>query len=315
MEAGEKRTKAGGGFMSMESGKYESGGREDYLRQSPEVAARFATLRERPTILQVNGLGRTFGSHAALQNISFEVRRREFISVLGASGCGKSTLIRIVAGLENPTAGEILLDGKAIHGPGPDRGMVFQGYTLFPWLSVKKNVMFGLQMSGKSAFDAESEAREWIALVGLSKFENAYPHQLSGGMKQRVAIARALANRPRILLMDEPFGALDAQTRAQMQSYLLEIWRNVDVTILFITHDLDEAVYLSDRILVLGTNPSRVLEVIENPVPRPRSREQFISTEFLATYRRIAELIHPPGAESQERVHIPRMTMAGDDVE
>lgn len=287
----------------------------DYREQSPAVAERFARLRERPVILEVKELGRTFGNHAALQNISFEVRRREFLSVLGASGCGKSTLIRIVAGLESPTSGDILLDEKPVRGPGPDRGMVFQGYTLFPWLTVKRNVMFGLRMSGKSAFEAESEAREWIALVGLSKFENAYPHQLSGGMKQRVAIARALANRPRILLMDEPFGALDAQTRSQMQAYLLEIWRNVDVTILFITHDLDEAVYLSDRILVLGTNPSRVLEVIENPVPRPRSRGQFVAPEFLATYRRISELIHPPQAETQERISIPRLTMVGDDVE
>jgi NitT/TauT family transport system ATP-binding protein len=288
----------------------------EYRRQSPGVAERFARLRERPVILEVKELGRTFGTHAALHNISFEVRRREFLSVLGASGCGKSTLIRILAGLETPTAGDVLLDGKTVRGPGRDRGMVFQGYTLFPWLTVKKNVMFGLRMGGKSAFEAESEAREWIALVGLSKFENAYPHQLSGGMKQRVAIARALANRPRILLMDEPFGALDAQTRAQMQAYLLEIWRNVDVTILFITHDLDEAVYLSDRILVLGTNPSRVLEVIENPVPRPRSREQFVSPEFLATYKRISDLIHPPEAEAaQERIAIPRLTMAGDDVE
>jgi len=174
-----------------------------------------------------------------------------------------------------------------------------------------------LRMSGNSAFDSESEAREWIALVGLSKFENSYPHQLSGGMKQRVAIARALAARPRILLMDEPFGALDAQTRAQMQTYLLEIWRNVDVTILFITHDLDEAVYLSDRILVLGANPSRVMEVLENPVPRPRRREQFVSPEFLAAYRRITELIHPPEDEdaASEKIVIPRLTMAGDEVE
>lgn len=287
----------------------------EYLRQSPEVARRFEQLRQRPLILEVRDLGRKFGDHAALNEISFEVRRREFLCVLGASGCGKSTLIRILAGLEVPTSGEVLLDGRPVRGPGPDRGMVFQGYTLFPWLTVKRNVMFGLRMSGKSAFDAESEAREWIALVGLSKFENAYPHQLSGGMKQRVAIARALANRPRILLMDEPFGALDAQTRAQMQAYLLEIWRNVDVTILFITHDLDEAVYLSDRILVLGANPSRVLEVIENPVPRPRSREQFVSPEFLATYKRISDLIHPPHEEPQERIAIPRLTMAGDDVE
>jgi NitT/TauT family transport system ATP-binding protein len=287
----------------------------DYREQTPEVAARFARIREREVILEVRNLTKTFGENTPLDRISLEIRRREFLCVLGASGCGKSTLIRILAGLETPTSGEILLDGKAVSGPGPDRGMVFQGYTLFPWLTVKKNVMFGLKMSGRSSFDSESEAREWIAMVGLSKFENAYPHELSGGMKQRVAIARALANRPRILLMDEPFGALDAQTRAQMQAYLLDIWKNVDVTILFITHDLDEAVYLSDKILVLGTNPSRVAEIIENPVPRPRDRGQFVSPAFLATYNRISELIHPHTETPQERLHIPRLTMAGDDVE
>lgn len=288
----------------------------DYRRQSAEVNARFVKLKQRPKTLEVRSLCKIFGTHAALDSISFEVRRREFLCVLGASGCGKSTLIRIIAGLDSPSSGEILLDGVPVAGAGPDRGMVFQGYTLFPWLTVKKNVMFGLQMTGKSSFDAESEAREWVALVGLSKFENSYPHELSGGMKQRVAIARALANRPRILLMDEPFGALDAQTRAQMQHYLLEIWKNIDVTILFITHDLDEAVYLSDRILVLGANPSRVLEVIENPVPRPRTREQFVAPEFLATYRRISELIHPEEKiRDEEKIHIPRLTTIGDDVE
>ncbi len=287
----------------------------DYRDQSPEVAARFARMAERPITMEVRNLTKSFGDNTPLDNISLVIRRREFLCVLGASGCGKSTLIRILAGLETPTSGEILLDGNPVSGPSPDRGMVFQGYTLFPWLTVKRNVMFGLQMEGKSSFEAASEAREWIAMVGLSKFENAYPHELSGGMKQRVAIARALANRPRILLMDEPFGALDAQTRAQMQSYLLDIWKNVDVTILFITHDLDEAVYLSDKILVLGTNPSRIAEIIENPVPRPRGRSQFVSPEFLATYNRISELIHPPTETSQERLHIPRLTMAGDDVE
>jgi NitT/TauT family transport system ATP-binding protein len=287
----------------------------DYRQQSPGVAERFARLNQRPVILEVRELTKEFNAHYALDRISFEVRRREFLCVLGGSGCGKSTLIRLIAGLDTPSSGQILLDGKPVSAPGPDRGMVFQGYTLFPWLTVKQNVMFGLRMSGKSNFEAESEAREWIALVGLAKFEKSYPHELSGGMKQRVAIARALANRPRILLMDEPFGALDAQTRAQMQAYLLEIWRNVDVTILFITHDLDEAVYLSDKILVLGTNPSRILEVIENPVPRPRTREQFVAPEFLATYNRISELIHPPGSVSAEKIPITRMTMAGDDVE
>jgi NitT/TauT family transport system ATP-binding protein len=289
------------------------------LIPSTAVAERFARLKERPVILDVRSLCKSFCSggvvHQALDRISFRVHRREFTCVLGPSGCGKSTLIRTIAGLESPTSGEILLDGHQVKGPGPDRGMVFQGYTLFPWLTVKKNVMFGLQMSGQAASIAESEAREWIALVGLSKFENSYPHQLSGGMKQRVAIARALANRPRILLMDEPFGALDAQTRSQMQAYLLQIWKNLDVTILFITHDLDEAVYLSDRILVLGTDPSRVAEWIENPVPRPRDRAQFDSVEFKATRSRLENLIHPQQEEVMEQIPIPRMTTISDDVE
>ena len=165
------------------------------------------------------------------------------------------------------TGGRVCSTDREIQGPGPDRGLVFQGYTLFPWRTVKRNVAFGLEMAGQGAEQAEIEASQWIKLVGLSKFEDAYPHQLSGGMKQRVAIARALANRPRILLMDEPFGALDAQTRAQMQSYLLQIWRNVDVTIVFITHDLDEAIYLSDRILVLDPHPGRFREMVEVPCP------------------------------------------------
>ncbi len=247
----------------------------DYREQSPEVAARFARVRERPVILSIRDLEKSFGrgdaTTAVFGGVSFEVHRREFFCVVGPSGCGKSTLIRIVAGLDEATGGEVLLDGQQVDGPGPDRGMVFQGYTLFPWLTVKGNVMFGLKTRGKSSRQADAEAHQWLDLVGLDAFAEAYPHELSGGMKQRVAIARALANEPRILIMDEPFGALDAQTRAQMQSYLLQIWKNVDVTILFITHDLDEAAYLSDRILVMGANPGRVMETIENPVPRPRT--------------------------------------------
>jgi NitT/TauT family transport system ATP-binding protein len=169
---------------------------------------------------------------------------------------------------------------------------VFQGYTLFPWLSVRKNVMFGLKMKGVSQRDCIAQANHWLEVVGLLDSAEKYPAQLSGGMKQRVAIARALANEPRILLMDEPFGALDAQTRCSMQAHLLRIWSQVDVTILFITHDLDEAVYLSDRIVVLGANPGRVLEVIDVPVTRPRSQEQFLSGHFLAAKRRLEELIH-----------------------
>ncbi|ACL74152.1 ABC transporter related [Thioalkalivibrio sulfidiphilus HL-EbGr7] len=284
-----------------------------YRDQSPEVADRFARLKERPVILEVKGLTKTFdtpqGTVTALKDISFRTHQREFVCVIGPSGCGKSTLVRTLAGLEDYSSGEVLLDGKPVHGPGPDRGMVFQGYTLFPWRTVKKNVMFGLELAGRSRTAAEEEALQWIDLVGLTKFANSYPHQLSGGMKQRVAIARALANQPRILLMDEPFGALDAQTRAKMQGYLLEIWKNIDITIVFITHDLDEAIFLADRILVLKAHPGEVQELIEVPVPQPRNPSQFLSPEFLATKRRLEELIHPPGAETEEGVNGDRLNM------
>ena len=294
----------------------------DYRLHSPEVAARFARIRERPVVLSVRNLKKSFGpsgqEHVVFDNVSFDIRRRQFISIIGPSGCGKSTFIRIAAGLDEATSGEILLDGKAISGPGPDRGMVFQGYTLFPWRTVKQNVMFGLEMRGKSSNTAEATAREWLDMVGLSRFEDSYPHELSGGMKQRVAIARALANEPRILIMDEPFGALDALTRCKMQSYLLQIWKKVDVTILFITHDLDEAVYLSDRILVLGVNPGGVREFIESPVPRPRTTEQLISPEFLSVKHRLDELIHATaadGEEEEDRLPVIKLTAAGDEVE
>lgn len=289
-----------------------------YRQQSPAVRERFRKIADRPVVLRVNRLGKTFdgvqGAIQTLHDVSFEVRRREFISIIGPSGCGKSTLIRILAGLEEPTSGAILLDEREVTGPGPDRGMVFQGYTLFPWLTVLKNVMFGMEVSqGFGSLSAEQEARSWIEMVGLQEFTEAYPHELSGGMKQRVAIARALANRPRILLMDEPFGALDAQTRAKMQSYLLQIWKNVDVTIIFITHDLDEAVYLSDRIVVLKANPGEIQEIIEVPVEHPRSPEQFLSQEFLATKKRLEELIHP-AKEGDDLLPIVRLTPVGDDV-
>ena len=293
-----------------------------YLEQSEQVRARFAKMKQRPVLLQVNNLCKDYdsahGPVTALKNINFTTYRREFVCVIGPSGCGKSTLIRTLAGLEEKTSGEVLIDGHPVSGPGPDRGMVFQGYTLFPWLTVKKNVMFGLQMVTRSKWEADSQARQWIDLVGLSKFENSYPHQLSGGMKQRVAIARALATQPRILLMDEPFGALDAQTRARMQSYLLDIWKNIDVTILFITHDLEEAIYLAERILVLKAHPGEVQEVIEVPVPHPRSPEQLLSPEFLATKARLEELIHPPSEEdvglSEDHLNMVRMVPVDDAV-
>lgn len=297
-----------------------------YLKQSKTVKARFDRLKEREVILDVVGLGKTYktpkGETIALKDVNFKTHRREFVCVIGPSGCGKSTLIRILAGLETYSSGQVLLDGKPVTGPGRDRGMVFQGYTLFPWLTVKKNVMFGLEMNNIRGEEAANEAELWLELVGLEKFANAYPHELSGGMKQRVAIARALVNQPRILLMDEPFGALDAQTRAKMQAHLLEIWRNIDITILFITHDLDEAIYLADRILVLKANPGGVEELIEVPVPRPRSASQFASPEFLATKARLEALIHPAEpvveidpSENEVKPRMIRLVTVDDKVE
>ena len=294
----------------------------DYHKQDPGVAARFQKIRERPVVLSVRDLQKAFGpqghQHVVFDHVTFDIHRREFMTIIGPSGCGKSTFIRIAAGLDEATSGEMLLDGKPISGPGQDRGMVFQGYTLFPWRTVKENVMFGLEMQGRSPRGAETEARQWLEMVGLSRFEESYPHELSGGMKQRVAIARALANEPRVLIMDEPFGALDALTRCKMQSYLLQIWKRVNVTILFITHDLEEAIYLSDRILVLGVNPGGVREIIENPVPRPRSSEQMISPEFLALKHRLDHLIHAQSAGDEgedDKLAVIKMTDAGDEVE
>ncbi|WP_419813464.1 ABC transporter ATP-binding protein [Bacterioplanoides sp.] len=290
----------------------------DYQQQSAAVKDRFDRLKQRPVTMEVKGLSKTFNSHqgevTALKNIDLKIHKREFVCVIGPSGCGKSTLIRILAGLEQASSGQVLLDGEAVSRPGPERGMVFQGYTLFPWLTVKRNVMFGLLEAGMDKDTAEAEARQWIELIGLSRFENSYPHQLSGGMKQRVAIARALANKPKVLLMDEPFGALDAQTRAKMQAYLLEIWKNIDITVFFITHDLDEAVYLADRILVLKANPGEVQELVEVPVPHPRSPEQFLSPEFLATKQHIENLIHPPSEDDDDHLNLVRMVPVDDEV-
>jgi len=296
-----------------------------YLEQSTEVKNRFTRMKSREVILEVKDLCKNYktekGDVIALKNINFKTHRREFVCVIGPSGCGKSTLIRTLAGLEPHTSGEVLLDEKPVNGPGRDRGMVFQGYTLFPWLTVKKNIMFGLEMNNISTTEAEKEAILWLELIGLEKFSNAYPHELSGGMKQRVAIARALVNQPRILLMDEPFGALDAQSRAKMQTHLLEIWRNIDITILFITHDLDEAIFLADRILVLKAHPGEVQELIEVPVARPRNISQFNSPEFLATKARLEELIHPsepekePEQEKSIKPHMIRFVNVNDNVE
>ena len=289
----------------------------DYKQMmSPEVRDRLARLVRRPVIMETRNLFKEFPTSSGknqivLKDISFQVHQREFLSIIGPSGCGKSTLIRILAGLETATSGEILLDGKPVVAPGAERGMVFQKYTLFPWLTVCRNVMFGLESIGKDRDTAENIALQWLDIIGLARYADYYPGQLSGGMQQRVAIARALAPQPRVLLMDEPFGALDAQTRTQMQNYLLEVWRNIDITIIFVTHDLDEAVYLSDRILALKANPGEINELIEVPVARPRLSRMLLEPEFLATREHIDKLIRPP-VKREDRCDFQIINMVGD---
>ena len=227
----------------------------------------------------------------ALKDINLEVKESEFVVMVGPSGCGKSTLINIIGGLEEATEGEVLIEGKPVTAPGADRGMVFQGYSLFPWLTVQKNVEFGLKMKKVAKAERERIAKEYIQLVGLSGFENALPKQLSGGMKQRVAIARTLANSPEILLMDEPFGALDAQTRMVMQELLAKISRETKNTILFITHDIDEAILLADRIYVMSRRPGTIREILEVQMSGERSHEMLVTPEFLQMKRKIMDML------------------------
>jgi ABC-type nitrate/sulfonate/bicarbonate transport system ATPase subunit len=226
--------------------------------------------------LSIRGVGRTFagvhggGPTVALQPTTLEVADNDFITILGPSGCGKSTLLRIVAGLDAPTTGQVLLDGATVAGPGADRGMVFQSYTLFPWLSVQQNICFGLREKGMPAAEQQEIAARFIGEVGLRGFEAHYPKQLSGGMQQRVALARALANDPKILLLDEPFGALDNQTRALMQELLLSIWELHRKTVLFVTHDVDEAIFMANRCVVFSARPGRIKNELAIDLPYPR---------------------------------------------
>ncbi|ABN56782.1 MULTISPECIES: ABC transporter ATP-binding protein [Methanoculleus] len=224
----------------------------------------------------------------ALEGVNLEIRDTEFICLVGPSGCGKTTLLRIIAGLETATTGAVTVDGRAVTGPDPKRGMVFQEYSLFPWRRVIDNVAFGLEMKGVAKEERRRTADRYIEMVGLSQFRDAYPYELSGGMRQRVAIARALANDPDVLLMDEPFGALDAQTRNRMQKELLFLWEQTKKTIVFVTHSVDEAVYLATRIVVLSPRPGSIREIIEIPWPHPRDRT---SAEFAEVRRRVLRMI------------------------
>lgn len=246
------------------------------------------------TILDIRHLQKNFPidgeSVSVLQDINLEVRRGEFISIVGFSGCGKSTLLRIISGLEKKSGGEILLDGKEIIGPGLERGMIFQESRLFPWMAVKDNIRYGLSKEKQKQLGKEEVARlvnQYIELVQLKGFENAHPSQLSGGMQQRVSIARSLIAQPELLLLDEPFGALDAITRIGMQDETLRIWKENKTTMILVTHDIDEAVYLSDRIVVLSQKPGRVKEIVDVPLPRPRKRT---SIDFSEVRRKVYKL-------------------------
>ena len=227
------------------------------------------------------------GEMVALNGVSLDIYENEFICVVGPSGCGKSTLLNIIAGLTDATSGAVYCNGKAVTGTGTDRGVVFQQYALFPWLTVKKNVMFALEMKGIKGKQAQELAMQYLARVDLEKFADHYPKELSGGMKQRVAIARAYAADPEVLLMDEPFGALDAQTRTQLQSELLETWERDRKTCFFITHDVDEAIILSQRVVIMSARPGRIKDIIDIDIPYPRTQETKMTPRFLELKNRI----------------------------
>jgi NitT/TauT family transport system ATP-binding protein len=228
----------------------------------------------------------------ALNNLNLTIPNNQFAVIVGPSGCGKSSLLDIIAGLKEPSGGVCRLDGRPISKPGKDRGMVFQNYSLFPWLTVLRNVEFGLTLRGTPSKEATERARHYVNAVGLSAFEAAYPNQLSGGMKQRVAIARSLANDPEVILMDEPFGALDSQTRAVMQQLLLGIWEKEQKTILFVTHDIDEALFLGEMVYVMSARPGRIIDTIPVEFSHPRSYELSTAPAFVDLKRRIQHSLH-----------------------
>lgn len=217
----------------------------------------------------------------ALNGVNLDIMENEFVCVVGPSGCGKSTLLNMIAGLDKPSSGAIYMDGKEIDGPSPERGVVFQQYALFPWLTVEKNVAFGLKLRGLDKKTIEEETKKYLEMVELSAFAKSYPKELSGGMKQRVAIARAYAVNPQVLLMDEPFGALDAQTRTQLQTELLKTWEKEQKTCFFITHDVEEAIILAQKVVIMSARPGRIKEIVEINIPHPRTQETKMTKEFL----------------------------------
>lgn len=258
---------------------------------------RLKSVSEQPTQLHIDNITLKFptkdgGEFTAIENLSLEVKNEEFVVIVGPSGCGKSSLLYLTAGLNNPTDGEIRVAGDTVKGPSAERGMVFQSYTLFPWLTVAQNIEFGLKQKKMAASERKKIVDDYIKQVGLENFANHFPKQLSGGMKQRVAIARSLANDPKILLMDEPFGALDSQTRLQMQQLLLQVWEKSRKTVVFVTHDIDEAIMLGDRVFVMGSKPGRIQKILDVNIPHPRTLDMAMEPEFLTLKKEILSLLH-----------------------
>jgi len=239
----------------------------------------------------------------ALEEINLSIRKNEFIAILGTSGCGKSTLLRMIAGFISPTTGSIVTgDGKVINGPGPDRGMVFQSYTLFPWMTVMQNIEYGLKETKIPLEKRNEVTQQYIAAMGLEGFENVYPNSLSGGMKQRVAIARSMANNPESLLLDEPFSALDAQTRVGMQELMLKVWAEFPKTIVMVTHDIEEAIFMADRVVVMRARPGSIKDIADINLPRPRDFHMKSSPEFVAYKRWASELIYEESMKIEEEI-------------
>lgn len=259
---------------------------------------------ERKVKVEIKGVEKVYegrnGKTVALNGIHLDIYENEFICVVGPSGCGKSTLLNIIAGLLEPSKGEVICDGNKVVGTGVDRGVVFQQYALFPWLTVKKNVEFGLKLQKKTKQEREAIAEKYIKMVGLEKFMNAYPKELSGGMKQRVAIARAYAVNPSLLLMDEPFGALDAQTRTQLQTELLRTWEEEQKTCFFITHDVEEAILLATKVIVMSARPGRIKEIIDIDIPYPRNQETKMLPEFTQLKNYIWNMVYKEYLEVQK---------------
>jgi NitT/TauT family transport system ATP-binding protein len=271
----------------------------------PVVAGRNVAAAPNAAMIEIEDVSKTFETkrdrrHLAIADVSLAVAAGEFVSILGPSGCGKSTLLYIVGGFVTPSTGSVVVNGRPVTGPGPDRGPVFQEFALFPWKTVLGNVMYGLERRGAPKAEAQKRARELLALVHLSGYEKFYPTELSGGMKQRVALARTLAYGPSILLMDEPFGALDAQTRTRLQNDLLDIWERDRKTVLFVTHSVEEAVFLSDRVAVMTRSPGRIKEIIPIALARPRDRAALLLDRRYQDYVvRIERLMDTPTEEAQ----------------